>query len=309
MKITIVGASGNIGSCAAFNIAVHRLADELVMIDMPRPDMVTMHADDLNTAVTGQDMVVRVGSDEDISGSNIVIIAAGSAQVVHSRLEVLPQNLPIIRDIAQNIKKYCPDAIVITVTNPVCPLNYAVYLATHQDRRKVIGYTDNDSIRFRMRLAQALGVKSSQVEGTVIGEHGATQVLLFSSVRVNGKPVTVSEDIKQQIRQQVPIGQKFLEEMRIKTGRTAAWTTAVGLVAVCRAIVENTGEMIPCSVVLDGEYGCHKMSISAPTVLGSEGVRKILEWPLSPDEHRELNNSVSTLQPYMRKVEEFLGLN
>jgi len=309
MKITIVGASGNIGSCAAFGIAVHRLADELVLIDSPRPDMVTMHAQDLNTAVTGQDMLVRVGSDQDMSGSNIVIIAAGSAQVAHSRLEVLPQNLPIIRDIAHNIRKYCPDAIVITVTNPVCPLNYAVYLAARQERRKVIGYSDNDSIRFRMRLAQALGVKSSQVEGTVIGEHGNTQVMLYSSVRVNGKPVAVSEDIKQIIRRQVPEGQKFLEEMRVKTGRTAAWTTAVGLTAVCRAIVENTGKMIPCSVVLDGEYGCHKMSMGVPAILGSEGVRKILEWELAPDEQRELKHSVNTLQPYMRKVEEFLGIS
>ena len=309
MKITIVGASGNVGSCAAFNISVHRLADELVLIDSPRPDMVAMHAMDLNTAVTGQDMLVRGGSDRDMAGSDIVLIAAGSAQVIHSRLEVLPQNLPIIRDIAGNIKKFCPDALVITATNPVCPLNYAVYLCAQLDRRKVIGYTKNDSIRFRMRLAQALGVRSSQVEGAAIGEHGATQVLLFSSVRVSGKSVAVNEDIKQKIRQQVPAGQQVLEELRIKTGRTAAWTTAVGLAAVCRAIVQNTGEMIPCSVVLDGEYGCHKLSMGVPTILGSEGVREILDWELAPDEQKELNHSVNTLQPYMRQVEEFLGLS
>ena len=212
MKITVIGASGNVGSCAAFNIAVHRLADELVLIDTPRQDMVTLHALDIDTAVTGQDMLVRTGGYEDMSDSDIVIVAAGSAQVVKSRMEVLPQNLPIIQDISKKVRQFCPDAVVITATNPVCPLNYAMYRCSDLDRKKIIGYSYNDSIRFRMRLAQALGVASSRVEGTVIGEHGDSQVLLFSSVRVDGKPVSISDDMKRKIRQQVPDGQKVLEE-------------------------------------------------------------------------------------------------
>jgi malate dehydrogenase len=159
-----------------------------------------------------------------------------------------------------------------------------------------------------MRLAQALGIKSSQVAGTVIGEHGNSQVLLFSSVRVKGKPYKISEDIKKKIRQQVPDGQKLLEELREKTGRTAAWTTAVGLAAVCRAIGKNTGEMIPCSVPLDGEYGCHGLSMSVPAVLGKAGVREIQEWQLAPDEQELLNHSIEVLKPAMHYVEELLHL-
>jgi malate dehydrogenase len=309
MKITILGASGNVGSCAAFNVTVHGLADELVLIDPPRQDMVTLHAMDLNTAATGLDMLVRAGSDQDMSGSDIVIVAAGSAQVVTSRMDVLPVNVPILRDICDNVKKYCPDAVVITATNPVCPLNYAAYLCSDLDRKKLIGYTYNDSIRFRMRVAKALGVKSSQVEASVIGEHGDSQVLLFSSVRVDGKPVTIDEAMKRELRQQVPAGQKVLEELREKTNRTAAWTTAVGLSAVCRAIVNNTGEMIPCSLKLDGEYGCHKLSMSVPAILGREGVREIQEWELAPDEREDLKRSIGVLEPAMRYVEKFLGSN
>ncbi len=307
MKITVIGASGNVGSCAAFNITVHRLADELVMIDTPRQDMVTLHALDLNTAATGRDMLVRAGDYEDMEGSDIIIVAAGSARVFASRLEVLPENLPIIRDIAGRVSQFCPDAVVITATNPVCPLNYAMHLGSNLDRRKAIGYSANDSIRFRMRLAQALGVKSSQVEASVIGEHGDSQVSLFSSVRINGRPVSIDEDTKQKIRQQVPDGQKVLEELRVKTGRTAAWTTAIGLAAVVRAIVENTGEMIPCSVVLDGEYGCHGLSMGVPAVLGNGGVREILEWELAPDEQAELKRSIDILRPAMQYVEQSLS--
>jgi malate dehydrogenase len=308
MKITIIGASGNVGSCAAFNIAVHRLADELVLIDTPRLDMVTFHAMDLNTAVTGQDMLVRAGDYPDMRDSNIVLVAAGSAHVVHSRMEVLPANLPIIQDISRKVKQFCPETVVITATNPVCPLNYAMYRCSDLDRRRIIGYSYNDTIRFRMRLAQSLGVSSSQVEGTVIGEHGNSQVLLFSSVRVNGKPVSVSEDIKRKIRQQVPDGQKVLVEMTEKTGRTAAWTTAVGLAAVCRAISQDKGEMIPCSVTLDGEYGCKALSMSVPAVLGKGGVREILEYELAPDESEALNHSIDILKPAMKYVEELLHL-
>lgn len=308
MKITIIGATGNVGSCTAFNITVQRLADELVLIDAPRQDMVALQAMDLNTAATGLDMLVRAGSDEDMRDSNIVIIAAGSTQFVASRLEVLPQNLPIIQDISKKIRQFCPEAVVITATNPVCPLNYAMYRCSNLDRRRIIGYSNNDSIRFRMRLAQALGVKTSQVEGTVIGEHGNSQVLLFSSVRVKGKPVPVSEDMKQKMRQQVPDGQQVLEELRMKTGRTAGWTTAVGLAAVCRSISRDTGEMIPCSVVLDGEYGCHGLSMSVPTILGKSGVREILEWKLATDEREALQKSIDVLKPAMHYVEELLHL-
>ncbi len=308
MKITIIGATGNVGSCAAFNITARGLADELVLIDDPRPDMVAMHAVDLNTAATGLDMLVRAGTAADMGNSDIVIIAAGSAKVVASRLEVLPANLPIIQDIAGNIKKYCPGAVVITATNPVCPLNYAMYRCSNLERMRIIGYSYNDSIRFRMRLAGEFGVKSSQVEGTVIGEHGDSQVLLFSPVRIKGKPVPFSEEIKTKMRRQVPDGQKVLEDLRMKTGRTAAWTTAVGLAAVCRAIVKNTGETIPCSVVLDGEYGYRDLSMSVPVTLGAGGVKNILEWELAPDEREGLQRSVEVLRPAMHYVEELLHL-
>jgi len=308
MKISIIGATGNVGSCAAFNIAVSGVADEMVLIDNPRPDLLTLHALDINTAVTGRDMVVRGGDYADMTDSDIVIIAAGSTQFARSRLEVLPPNLPIIQDISKKVLQYCQDAIVITASNPVCPLNYGMYRCSGLDRKKIIGYTYNDSLRFRSRLADALGVASSRVEGWVIGEHGDSQVLLFSSVKIDGKPVDLNEDLKRKMRRQVPDGQKQLEELREKTGRTAAWTTAAGLTAVCRAIVEDKGTMIPCSVTLDGEYDVHSLSMSVPVTLGKGGIKDILEWKIAPDEQELLNRSIEVLKPYMKYVEELLHL-
>jgi malate dehydrogenase len=310
MKISIFGASGNVGSSAAFYIAVQGLADEIVMIDPPRPDVLKQHVDDLTSAVSHQDVLVRAGADKDMKGSDIVIDAAGRgpAGPVKSRLELLPQNIPIVQSICLNVRRYCPEAAVIIATNPVCPLNYAMYLCSGLDRHQLIGYSANDSIRFRLLMARALGVKTSRVEAFVIGEHGDSQVPLFSSVRVDGKKVDISEEIKRTVREQVARVHAGLEEQRIATGRTAGWTTAVGLAALCRVIASGAARVYPCSIVLDGEYGVRKMSMSVPVVLGKAGVRDILEWELTPDEQTALQKSIDTLTPAMRYVEEFLGM-
>ncbi len=308
MKVTIIGASGNIGSAAAFYIAVQELADEIVMIDTPRPDVLRQYVDDLTAAVSHQDVLVRAGADADMKDSDIVISAAGVgvAGAVKSRLEFLSQNLPIIKSVCANIRRHCPQAAVITASNPVCPLNYAMYRCSGLDRHQLIGYSANDSIRFRALMARELNVKTSRVEAFVIGEHGNSQVPLFSSVRLDGRPVAVGEDVKKKIREQIAEILASLEEQRLATGRTAAWTTAIGLAALCRAIARGAARVYPCSVVLDGEYGVNNMSMSVPVVLGKAGVRDILEWELAPDERELLQKSIDTLEPAMRYVEEFL---
>jgi malate dehydrogenase len=308
MKISIVGAAGNVGSSAAFNIGIHNLADELVMVDNYSADKLEHYVTDLATSVTGMDIVVRGGGYEDMRGSDIVLVSAGSSKVGTSRMGLLPLNLPVFQDIAGKIKQFCPESVIITATNPVCPLNYAMYLATGFERQKVIGYTANDSIRFRLFLARALGIKSSQVEATVIGEHGGSQVLLFSSVRVNGKPFPVNDDIRQEVRGKADNTLKVIEAQRLKTGRTQGWTTSMGLTEICRAISKNTLRLIPCSLVLDGEYGYRGVSISVPAVIRREGVQEIQEWELEPEERNLLEVSVNTLRPAMNYVEEFMGV-
>jgi malate dehydrogenase len=310
MKITVIGASGNVGSAAAFYVATQGIADEIVMIDPPRPDVLQQYVSDLAAAVSHQDVLVRAGLDEDMKDSDIIINAAGRGPsgALKSRLEVLPQNVPIVKNICASIRRYCPEAAVIIASNPVDPLNFAMYLCSGLDRHQLIGYSANDSIRFRALMATALGVKTSRVEAFVIGEHGESQVPLFSSVRVDGKRVDISEDTKRKIREQVASIHSELEEQRVATGRTAAWTTSIGLAALCRAIASGVARVYPCSINLDGEYGVHKMSMSVPVVLGKAGVRDILEWELAPDERELLQKSVDNLAPAMRYVEEFLGM-
>lgn len=305
MKITIIGAAGCVGSCGAFYIAAKGLASEMVLIGGRRQNVLKQHAMDLSTAVSRLDMKVYAGQFSDMAGSDIVINCAGAAQgVIADRMEMLPKNVEIIKNICNEIKKYSPDAIVITASNPPGPLNVATQICSGIDRMKLIGYSTNDSFRFREMVARAYNVKVSQVEGVVIGEHGSTQVLLFSSVRINGEVVQVSEEIKQNIRGEVPHILRRFEEL--KSGRTAGWTCAIGLADIVEAIVNDTGQMFPVSIILDGEYGQHDLSMSVPAIIGRQGVRQILEWDLAPDELDGLKITTDKLKAGIETVKNSL---
>jgi malate dehydrogenase len=304
MKVTVIGAAGSVGAPVAFYIAASGLVDELVLIDM-RPNVVQQHAMDMSTAVSALNISVKAGDYSDLAGSDVVINSAGMPQgLIADRMEMLPKNIPLVRDTALKIKEFCPEAIILTATNPVDPLNYATYLASGFDRKRVLGYSVNDSFRFRELVAHAKGVKVSQVQATVVGEHGSTQVPLFSSARVDGKQVFFTEEEKQQILGEIPNILRRFEELQ--AGRTAGWTCAVGVASLIRAIRDDSGEIFPASVVLDGEYGQHGLSMSVPVKLGRGGVKQIEEWTLEPDEQAKFDKSAAAMGAAARIVDEAL---
>lgn len=304
MKVSVIGAAGSVGAPAAFYIAASGLVDEMVLIDM-RPNVVQQHAMDMSTAVSALNIIVKAGDFADLAGSDVVINAAGLPQgLIADRMEMLPKNIPLVRDTALKIKEFCPEAVVLTATNPVDPLNYATYLAGGFDRKRILGYSVNDSFRFRELVARAKGVKVSQVQATVIGEHGSTQVPLFSSARVDGQPVSFSKEEKQEILGEIPNILRRFEELQ--AGRTAGWTCAIGLASLIRAIRDDSGEVFPASIVLDGEYGQRGLSMSVPVKLGRTGVKEIEEWPLEPDEQAAFEKSAAALGAAARIVDENL---
>ncbi|MCX8031856.1 MAG: malate dehydrogenase [Thermoleophilia bacterium] len=305
MKVAVIGAAGSVGAPAAFYLAVLGIAEEIILIDL-RQNVIQQHAMDIGTAAATQGVQVSAGSYEDLPGTHVIINAAGVPQgLISDRMEMLPKNLPLIRDIAQEIRARAPEALVITATNPVDPLNYAMWRITGFDRRRVIGYSLNDSLRFREMVARHKGVAVREVEGFVIGEHGSTQVPLFSSVRISGEPTEFAPPEKEAVLAEIPNILRRYEELQ--AGRTAGWTCAVGLAGMVRAIRDDTGETFPCSVVLDGEYGLSNLSIGVPARLGRRGVTEVLEWDLAPDEKERFARSAEWLLSAARKVDEELS--
>ena len=276
------------------------------MIDSAGDKLLAQWAD-LDTAATGTDVLVRRGDYPDLAGSDIVINNAGTPEAGKSRPELLDQNLSMTRDHMGHINRYCPEAIVITETNPVDPLNYAAYLLSkNRDRRRIIGYTLNDSTRFRMWAAACLGVKRSEVDGMVIGEHGASQVICYSTLKVNGRPVAVDDGLKQNI---LDLQAKMRDDAKItKNFRTAGWTSAMGTVAVLDAIKEDTGAVLPCCAVLDGEYGGRDLCMTVPAAIGKDGIADIRTLELAPDEQEGLAKTIAVLEDYSRYVRDYLGI-
>ncbi|MCL5735970.1 MAG: hypothetical protein M1274_10365 [Actinobacteria bacterium] len=304
MKVSVIGAAGSVGAPAAFYIAASGLVDEMVLIDV-RPNVVQQHAMDMSTAVSALDISVKAGDFPDMAGSDVIINAAGVPQgLIADRMEMLPKNIPLVRETAFKINEFCPTAVVITATNPVDPLNYAMKLAGRFERSRILGYSINDSFRFRELVAGTKGVKVSQVQATVVGEHGSTQAPLFSSVRIDGKAVPFSDEEKRNILGEIPNILRRYEELQ--SGRTAGWTCAVGLAKLVRAIRDDSGEIFPCSVVLAGEYGQHDVSMSVPVKLGRTGVKEIVEWTLEPDEQAAFERSAAALGAAARIVDEAL---
>lgn len=323
MKVSIIGAAGGLGSSTAFNIATQGLADEMVLLDI-RQNVLENHVLDIKDALVAcnRSVVIRAGSYEDMVGSDVVIMVAGGSIIVkvsspqataadramHSRQQLVAENLIIVKDVAQAVGRFCPDAILITGANPVEALSYAAYLlSTTRDRKKFIGYSLNDTIRFRLWVAEALGIEPSRVEATVIGEHGDSQVPLFSSVRVDNKPVSLSQQVKEKLQKKP--AERVRQLLSLKAGRTSGWVSGVGLARLVRAIRDDTQEPTVCSAILAGEYGYQGFSMSVPVILGQNGIQKILEWKLSRDEQEQLERSAGVLKAAAHFVEESLGVN
>ena len=305
MKLTVVGGGGWIGSATAFHIATQKLVDDVVLIGA-RKSKTEQHAVDMSTAVSMLGVKVRAGGCEDLAGSDVVINAAG---VPHSgdRAQMLADNIVLLREIVGRIGAYCPGAVVITATNPVDPLNYATWRLGGFARRQVIGYSLNDSFRFREFVAAAKGVGVGRVEATVIGEHGPAQVPLFSSVRIDGEPVAFGDEEKRAIIAARPALFTSIEALQKETGRTAGWTCAVGLARMVAAIARDTGETFPCSAVLDGEYGLSGLSMGVPARVGADGIQQIEEWDLAGDERAALAHCARQLEAAARTVDQCLA--
>jgi len=176
MKVSILGAAGSVGAPVAFYLAVSGLAEEIVMIDV-RSNMAQQHAMDIGTAASALDVRVRDGGYEDLAGSGVIFNAAGVFQgLIADRMELLPKNIPLVRDIALQIQRHCPAAIVITATNPVDPLNYATWrmgasTATGSSGTPLTIHSDSAN------LLPGQGTRPGRVQATVIGDMEAARCL------------------------------------------------------------------------------------------------------------------------------------
>jgi malate dehydrogenase len=295
VKVALFGGAGGVGASAAFNLALGGGGHEVVIVDS-RPEMVVSHVMDLQQVLEqGASGSVREGDPSDLRDADIVVVCASFAEgLSDSRLLFLERNAEIVRSAADAIGPEW-DGVVLMVTNPVDPLVTLFQRATGLDRRRVLGYTLNDSLRLRTGIALALGLEPGRVDAWVIGEHGDSSVPLFTRVSVDGEPVELT-DAQRAAATEFTQGW-FAKHKALDSGRSSTWTSGLGTAQIVDAMANGrAGESFPVSIVLDGEYGIEGVSVSVPVTLGPGGVKEIHEWDISDEERAALHAAAEAVR-------------
>ncbi len=293
MKVTILGGAGGVGASTAFNLALMRGAHEVVLVDN-RPEMITSHVMDLEQVLEqAPGCAVREGDPSDVADSDVVVLLSATPLTVGtSRLEYLEKNAAIADELADRLVPGWGGLLVV-VTNPVDPLVTRLQARTGFDRRRILGYTVNDSLRLRTGLAMALGTPPGSVEAWVLGEHGDTSVPLFDRVKVNGVPVCPTRD--QAAAAEEYLRTWYVRHVALDSGRSSTWTSGLGVARMVSAL-DGPGELWPASVVLDGEYGIEGVAVTVPVTLGRAGAEQIHEWELTPGQLKALHASAELVR-------------
>jgi malate/lactate dehydrogenase len=270
----------------AFNLLRTDHPYEIVVIDN-RPNMIVSHVMDLQDALSLGGARSVVGGDMvDAMDADIVVLSAAVPLTLNTSRDVyLQDNARIVGEIVDQLVAGGFAGVFILMTNPVDPLLTWVARRTGWARERLLGYTLNDTQRFRTGIAQALDVAPQRVSCWVVGEHGAGAVQVFSTVRLDGKPVDLTADQREQA---LDYAQNwYVRHVALDSGRTSTWSSGIGGALMVDAIARPTGEPFPASVILNGEYGVSGISSSAPVELGAHGLEKVIEIPLTSDERSQ----------------------
>ncbi|MEF8782729.1 MAG: malate dehydrogenase [Haloarculaceae archaeon] len=301
-KVSIVGAAGTVGAAAGYSIALEGLADELVFVDIPdKKDEAVGQAEDANHGTAyDSNTLVRQGSYEATAGSDVVVITAGiPRQPGQTRIDLAGDNAPIMEDIQSSLDEHNDDYVSITTSNPVDLLNRHLYEQGERPREHVIGFGGRlDSARFRHVLAKRFDAPVQNVEATILGEHGDAQVPVFSKVRVDGADPTFDDDEKEEILADL---QESAMDVIERKGATE-WGPARGVAHMVEAVLEDTGEVVPASVKLEGEFGHDDVAFGVPVRLGSDGVEETVEWALDSFEQKQMADAAEKLSEQYDKI-------
>jgi len=303
-KVTVIGA-GNVGATTAQRIAEAGLAD-IVLVDIVE-GLPQGKALDLAEAapVVGHDARVTGTNDyADTAGSDIVVVTSGLArQPGMSRDDLLAKNAGIVKAVVENAVRYSPDCILIIVTNPLDAMCHVAMQASGFPRERVIGMAGVlDSARFRAFIAEEVGVSVAETHAFVLGGHGDTMVPLARYSTVAGIPITelLSPERVQALSDRTANGGAEVVAL-LKSG-SAFYAPAASTYEMVDAILRDRKRVLPCAVLLDGEFGTSGLFVGVPAVLGQGGMERVLEVRLTDDEQAAFDRSAAAVRELVDKL-------
>ncbi|MBL8024531.1 MAG: L-lactate dehydrogenase [Elusimicrobia bacterium] len=302
MKVGVIGA-GFVGSTGAYAMVLQGAASEIVLIDINRKLAQAQAEDILHATPFGPSARIDVGDYPDLVGTQVVVLACGVAQKPgETRIQLLDRNVKVFQNVIPQVLKYAPEALLVVVSNPVDVLTHIVTRLANRPPGRVMGSgTILDTARFRALVGDTLGVTSHSVQAYVVGEHGDSEVLCWSSAQVGGLPI---EDFAAQIQKPLTTDVKAKIDgdvrqaaARIIEGKQASYYgIGAGIARLVRALRDDERAVFTVS---NGDVqlsGLPPVCLSLPRVVGSQGIISTLKPTLSFSENQALLKSAHFLE-------------
>ena len=297
--ISIIG-SGRVGSAIAFLAAATSL-DDIHLVNRNK-DKALGQALDISNAIPKNSPITVIGTDySEIKNSKVIVISASVGTYMKSRMDKLSEQIIMIRDIANKINRYAPDAKILVISNPVDILTYIFQKEIGLPRESVIGVSSSlDSARFRYLLAREFDVKSSKIKNAlVLGEHGDSMVPIFSVAKLNSKPVLEMLDTTQVQRITKDL-QDYWKTIRSLKG-PSMFGIAKNTIDIVKAIIKNEDLSVSASVLLKGEYDLLDVCLGVPVKINKKGIVEIQQIKLEKSEIELLDRSAKAIRSYLSK--------
>lgn len=307
-KCAIIGC-GFVGATIAFALTQKSLFSELVLIDSNHAKAEGEAMDLSHGLPFAHPMKVYAGDYKDIADCYLIIITAGTAQRPNeTRLDMVHKNAEIFKSIIPNITKYNNSAILLVVSNPVDILTYCTIKLSGFPAGRVLGSgTVLDTARLKYHLGQQLCVDSRSIHAFIIGEHGDSELAVWSSANVSGIDLEDFHGLCSSCRE-VSFNQTY-ENVRdsayevIERKGATYYGIAMAVTKIVLAIIRDEHSVLPVSGYVDGHYGLSDLCIGVPSIVGSNGIEKVLDIPLNEEENERLINSVKTLKKVISELD------
>lgn len=299
-RIVVIGV-GAVGSTTAYTLLLRSRMDELVLIDANKEKAIG-DALDMNHGLPFLGKAkVWAGSYEDCAEADIIIITAGVPQKPgESRVDLLKRNVAIFETITNEVLKYSKDGILLIASNPVDIMSYFTWKKSGWPVQRVIGSgTLLDSARFRYLISHKLNIDSRSVHAHIIGEHGDSELPLWSLANIAGSEISLSEDEKQELF----VNTRDAAYRIIEAKGATYYAIALALDRICTAILKNESTVLNVSTLLTNYHGISEVYLGVPCIVDRSGVREILPLQITEEEKLLLNKSADKLKGLIKSIE------
>lgn len=307
-KAAIIGC-GFVGSATAFSLVHKGIFSELVLIDADRKKAEGEAMDLSHGRPFAHPMKIYAGDYEDVSDCALIIITAGANQKPgETRIDLVHKNVSILKSIIPEIVKQNFEGILLMVANPVDILTYAALKISGYPKERVIGSgTVLDSARFRYLLSEHLNIASKSVHAMIIGEHGDSELPVWSGANISGIDIQDFCEIKGFFNHKSSM-EKIYRQVRdsayeiIERKGATYYGVAMAVGRIAESIIRDEHSVLPISSLMEGEYGLSDLCISVPTLVSGKGAEQVLEIPLSRMEREQLKKSADELKDVLKEL-------